>query len=127
MERNVVGWFEIPVQEMDRAKSFYEQVFDVKLESRQMGEDELMAVFPWEGEKYGASGALVRNTKDPIEPAGNSGLTIYFNTKDITAVIDRVTTNKGKIITSPTLIPGSNSKYATFLDTEGNRIGLYAE
>jgi hypothetical protein len=29
--RNPVGWFEIYVQDMDRAKSFYESVFQIQL------------------------------------------------------------------------------------------------
>lgn len=30
MEHNMVGWFEIPVTDMDRARKFYESVFDIK-------------------------------------------------------------------------------------------------
>ena len=33
MNHNVVGWFEIYVQDMPRAKAFYEAVFQVKLEN----------------------------------------------------------------------------------------------
>ena len=32
MSMNPVGWFEIYVQDMGRAKAFYEAVFDVTLE-----------------------------------------------------------------------------------------------
>lgn len=31
MNRNPVGWFEIYVQDMDRAKKFYEEVLRVEL------------------------------------------------------------------------------------------------
>ena len=31
-DRNPVGWFEIYVQDLDRAKSFYEKTFGVTLE-----------------------------------------------------------------------------------------------
>ena len=33
MNHNVVGWFEIYVQDMPRAKAFYEAVFQIKLEN----------------------------------------------------------------------------------------------
>lgn len=32
MKKNPVGWFEIYVQDMDRARKFYEAGFSVKLE-----------------------------------------------------------------------------------------------
>ncbi|MGZ3749502.1 MAG: VOC family protein, partial [Pseudobdellovibrionaceae bacterium] len=31
MKNNPVGWFEIYVQDLDRAKKFYESVFQLKL------------------------------------------------------------------------------------------------
>lgn len=37
MDFNMVGWFEIPVVDMDRAKTFYEAVFQVKIELQDFG------------------------------------------------------------------------------------------
>jgi predicted enzyme related to lactoylglutathione lyase len=37
MDKNVVGWFEIPTLDLDRAKKFYEKVLGLKLERRTMG------------------------------------------------------------------------------------------
>ncbi|WP_317192076.1 VOC family protein [Snuella sedimenti] len=31
MKHNMVGWFEIPVNDMERAKAFYEAVFQVEI------------------------------------------------------------------------------------------------
>ena len=31
MEHNMVGWFEIPVEDMERARKFYEEVFDISI------------------------------------------------------------------------------------------------
>jgi predicted enzyme related to lactoylglutathione lyase len=36
-KNNVVGWFEIPVKQMERAIQFYETVFDLKLTRHQIG------------------------------------------------------------------------------------------
>jgi hypothetical protein len=43
MERkyNMVGWFEIPATDMDRAIKFYEEVFQVKLTRAPMGDLEM--------------------------------------------------------------------------------------
>ena len=47
MERNVVGWFEIPVNDMERAAEFYEKVFGFKIELVDMG-DLKMGWFPYD-------------------------------------------------------------------------------
>tara|TARA_R110002050_G_scaffold100580_2_gene208241 strand:+ start:27469 stop:27597 length:129 start_codon:yes stop_codon:yes gene_type:complete len=31
MDNNMVGWFEIPVTNMNRAKKFYEEVFQISI------------------------------------------------------------------------------------------------
>ena len=60
MEHNAVGWFEIPVWEMPRAKKFYATVFDVTLQDADLGA-EFMAWFPYADGKPGAPGSLTRN------------------------------------------------------------------
>jgi len=58
MDKNVVGWFEIPVSDMDRAIRFYEQVSDLKLERHPMGPLD-MGWFPFTEAGIGAPGWLV--------------------------------------------------------------------
>ena len=58
MQNNAVGWFEIPVNNMERAIAFYEKVFEVKLDRNTMGEHD-MAWFPWVDGGYGSGGSLV--------------------------------------------------------------------
>ena len=58
-DMNPVGWFEIYVQDMARAKAFYEGVFDVQLIELD-GLDGEMWAFPMHAGRYGAAGALVR-------------------------------------------------------------------
>jgi len=60
LKHNIVGWFEIPVLDMDRAVRFYETVFEIKLDRRQLGPLE-MAWFPWVEGGMGSSGSLVRS------------------------------------------------------------------
>lgn len=58
MAQNPVGWFEIYVQDMKRAKTFYEAVFKAKLERLESpgGMELEMWAFPMNMESPGASG-----------------------------------------------------------------------
>lgn len=78
MTRNPVGWFEIYVDDMKRAKDFYETVFEKQLMDLEMPELEMWA-FPTQDDAPGASGSLVRAEGFP--PGANSTL-IYFTCDD---------------------------------------------
>ena len=58
---NPVGWFEIYVDDMERAKSFYETVFEITLEELgdPTGKGTEMWSFPSNMQSYGATGALI--------------------------------------------------------------------
>lgn len=73
MEHNPVGWFEIYVQDMDRARQFYESVFQLKLEKLDSPALEMLA-FPMHMEGTGASGALIRMPGVPL------AATVYSST-----------------------------------------------
>ena len=67
MAENAVRWFEIYVQDMARARRFYEHVFGVTLEK--IASDDLeMWSFQMSGDKPGAGGALVRMPGVPSAP-----------------------------------------------------------
>ena len=55
MSPNPVNWFEIPVNDIPRAKAFYESVFKVELTENEMGPNK-MAWFPMEMGRAGAAG-----------------------------------------------------------------------
>jgi predicted enzyme related to lactoylglutathione lyase len=57
-QHNVLGWFEVPVNDMERAIKFYEAVFQFKLSRNQMGPLD-MAWFPWVDGGIGSPGSLV--------------------------------------------------------------------
>ena len=59
---NPIGWFEIYVDDIERAKIFYQKIFDVSLEKLNDPTDSNteMWSFPSDFEKYGATGALVK-------------------------------------------------------------------
>lgn len=125
MEKNPVGWFEIPVSNMDRAIEFYEAVFNFKLQRHQMG-DEDMAWFPWVENGMGASGSLVYH-KGLYNPSAD-GVVIYFNTPsgDINKDLENIEKAGGKTIQPKTIITPEIGYLALFHDTEGNRLALHS-
>jgi predicted enzyme related to lactoylglutathione lyase len=52
---NMVVWFEIPTYDLERAKTFYEGVLDVRLDLQELGPLR-MAWFPTEGGGQGSAG-----------------------------------------------------------------------
>ncbi|MEJ2052126.1 MAG: VOC family protein [Calditrichota bacterium] len=118
---NPVNWFEIPVKDMNRAKSFYEQVFGFELSINQMGPIQ-MAWFPMIQDGAGATGTLVRG--EGYNPSHN-GTLIYFSVADIDAALKKVNKQGGKTLTPRTSI-GEYGFYALFEDCEGNRVALHS-
>jgi len=74
MAKNPVGWFEIYVDDMERAKKFYQDVLEVELQ-RLEGPDVEMWTFPMVQNSTGSAGSLVR--MDGFKAGGNSVL-VYF-------------------------------------------------
>ena len=120
MKVNPVAWFEIPAENLDRAKTFYESVFGYILTLNEMGPLK-MAFFPMTNEVYGAAGALVK--ADCFRPS-QEGALIYFSVTDIDATLAKVTAGGGKIIKPKTAI-GQYGFIGHFVDSEGNGIGLH--
>lgn len=118
---NPVGWFEIYVQDMNRAKKFYETVFETKLEK--LGPEDIeMWAFNMTQENYGASGALV---KMEGTPSGFAGTLVYFACDDCGREAGRVEKAGGKIF-KPKFSIGEYGFIALVHDTEGNMIGLHS-
>jgi len=120
MVSNPVGWFEIYVQDISRAKTFYESVFDLKLE-RLNSPLEIWG-FPMTNEGYGASGALVKI--DGVSSGGNSTL-VYFSCADCTITANRFTQYGGQVHREKMSI-GEYGFIALVVDTEGNMVGLHS-
>jgi uncharacterized protein len=125
MKPNPITWCEIYVQDMNRAKSFYESVFQVtleKLDSPNLDSPELeMWAFPMAMEAVGASGALVK--MDGVKSGGSSTIP-YFHCDEVAVELERVVTAGGKIHTPKESI-GEYGFMALIVDTEGNTIGLH--
>lgn len=121
MPRNPVGYFEIPVRDLDRATRFYGAVFGYTFE-RQTIDGHEMALFPSTEGAPGVSGALAKG--EPYVPA-KTGPILYFSTDDISATLTRANVNGGRTLYPVTEI-GANGFVAEFEDSEGNRIALHS-
>jgi predicted enzyme related to lactoylglutathione lyase len=58
IDRNAVGWFEIYVQDLKRAKAFYENTLEVTLERLESNPDIELWAFPVQRDNPGCAGAL---------------------------------------------------------------------
>jgi uncharacterized protein len=120
MKPNPIVWCEIYVQDMDRAKQFYESVFEMKLQRLESPDIDMWA-FPMAMEAVGASGALVKMAG--VESGGSSTIP-YFHCDEVAVELERVVTAGGKIHTPKASI-GQYGFMALVIDTEGNTIGLH--
>lgn len=121
---NPVGWFEIYVHDMPRAKAFYEAVFGqpvTPLPQQAEGGPEML-VFEMNNQGYGAAGALVR--MPGFEPSGN-GVLVYFACADCAVEVAKAKAAGGQVVKPKTSI-GPHGYIALVNDTEGNMIGLHS-
>jgi uncharacterized protein len=118
---NPVGWFEIYVQDMKRAKAFYEGVFGFKLE-KLPGPDFEYWTFPMEREGKGSAGALC---KYEGFPSGKNSVLVYFTCEDCGVEEGKVKKLGGRVEKTKQSI-GEYGFISLVYDTEGNMIGLHS-
>lgn len=129
MKRNPVGWFEIYVNDMDRARQFYETVLGVKLTELKSPDPGLnpdaslkMLTFPMEQDLPGCTGALA--SMEGGQPTGN-GVIIYFTCEDCAVEAKRAASAGGRIHKDKFAI-GEHGFIALVADPESNIIGLHS-
>lgn len=118
---NPVGWFDLNVANLDRAKKFYETVFSLKLTDAPI-EWGRQSFFPFNPESPNISGALVE--KADYVPGDNNTI-IYFETEDNIAEEQRIEKAGGKVV-QPKMSIGEFGFISIFIDSEGNTVGLHS-
>ena len=119
--KNFVSIIEIPIVDFSRAVAFYQTILDINIEEIDMGEDRL-GLFPNEEE----SGSVHLIHGSDYKPS-TAGTIIYLNAgDDLQIVADKIEANGGEILLPKTEIGPEMGFYALFLDTEGNKLGLYS-
>jgi predicted enzyme related to lactoylglutathione lyase len=121
MRNNPAIWFEIYVEDMDRAKAFYESVLQLNLE-RLNNPDIEMWGFPMSPSSVGAGGALV---KMPGFSAGGNSTIVYFSCDDCAVEEGRVKEFGGRVQKGKMSI-GEYGFISLVFDTEGNMFGLHS-
>ncbi|MCW8329062.1 VOC family protein [Photobacterium sp. SDRW27] len=124
MLNNPIGWFEIYVDNLMRAKCFYEAVLGVNLEHMDNPANPSIDMwgFPSNMEQYGATGALVKMERDS---ARRNSTIVYFSCEDCGIEESRVVTVGGNIQQSKKSI-GQYGFMSLVIDTEGNMFGLHS-
>lgn len=116
-----ICWFEIPTTDLDRATTFYEAAFAITLRRDSCG-GHPMALFPYAEPNPG--GALVAMPE--MAPRDN-GTLIYLNGgDDLSLVLKRIPAAGGKVVMEKTCIGEEIGHIALFIDSEGNRVGLFS-
>jgi predicted enzyme related to lactoylglutathione lyase len=125
MPSNPIVWFEIYVDDIQRAKTFYETVLQVELgrlaTPSEVSDIEMWA-FPSTQEGAGAAGTIC---KMPGFEAGKNSVLVYFGCEDCGVESGRVEAAGGKVHT-PKMAIGEYGFIAHAYDTEGNMIGFHS-
>lgn len=119
----VFSWVEIPVKDIERAAKFYGQLLGREVTITDVP-PRRMATLYFEPNEVG--GSLLQSPG--VEP-GNQGAHVYLNAgrgSDLEVMIERVKSLGAEIIIPATPM-GSDGRFATFKDTEGNTLSLFAE
>ena len=123
--KNPVVWFEIYVNDMQRAKKFYEKVLDTKLTELPNPTDDgaEMFAFPMDMKSENrASGSLV---KMEGFGAGHNSTIVYFMSEDCAIEEAKVISAGGSVFKSKMSI-GEYGAMVLAIDTEGNMIGFHS-
>ncbi|NQX98666.1 MAG: VOC family protein [Flavobacteriales bacterium] len=122
--KNAINWFEIPVNNYERAKKFYSEVMAVEIIDHHMDEKNIKyGVFPYDMENNGTGGAIMQ--MEGMKPSMD-GSTLYLNGgDDLNVPLSRVEAAGGTVI-MPKMDIKENGFIAQFTDTEGNRVALHS-
>ena len=124
MKFNPVGWFEIAVDDMERAMKFYEAMLGYKLNLQPEIEGTLMAWFPMERGLEGATGSLVKH--EMYKPS-STGSVVYFSSPsgDLANELTKAEEAGATVLVAKKGI-GENGFIAMLKDSEGNTIALHS-
>jgi uncharacterized protein len=115
---NKLTHFAIHIDEIERAKNFYEGVFDWGFHS--YGQADFLLIKADKSDNGELIGALQSRKFSPL-PDKVIGLECSIGVENIDEIIEKVKNNAGQILMPKTAIPYVGY-IAKFLDTEGNLI-----
>ena len=120
-KQNLFAWVEIPVQNFPRAKRFYESLLELPIHESKIGE--VLHGF-WGHTENSVGGAIVQCGGE----SSKVGPLVYFDGgNDLNDYLNKVESLGGKVILPKKCIAKEIGYYATFSDTEGNRLALWSK
>lgn len=125
MKKNPVVHFEMPYENHERLMKFYNQTFgwDMQKLGSEMGDYVLAATAETDENQMvktpgTINGGFFKNTPEiPPYPS------VVISVDDIKEAIKNILAAGGKVLGEPVEIPGIG-QYASFIDTEGNRVSV---
>ena len=118
---NAINWFEIPVDDFDRACRFYSEILSRELHTENMMGAQ-MGFLSFGPDSVG--GAIIKF--EGFVPS-DKGTLVYLNGgEDLTSVLNKVEVAGGKVIQPKTKISDEIGFMARFKDTEGNVVALHS-
>jgi predicted enzyme related to lactoylglutathione lyase len=120
---NAINWFEIPVSDFDRAKKFYESIFDYQIPDSLMGPTR-MGFFLYDFKSGKIGGAICHG--NGYTPSQQGSLIYLTADPDLQIILGRIESAGGKILQPKTQVTPEIGNIAIFLDSEGNRVALHS-
>lgn len=125
-KRNPIVHFEIPADDPERAKKFYEEIFGWKITQFEYPGEPYWSVITTEVDEKthmaktpGAiNGGMMKRKEGQV-------VTNYINVDDIDAVMKKITSHGGEVLMPKTEIAPGMGWVAMFRDSEGNIMGLH--
>jgi predicted enzyme related to lactoylglutathione lyase len=118
---HALNWFEIPVTDFSRAKSFYETVLGITIEPMVMGP---VTMGMLSGDPTAVGGAIVQGEGGA---PSTTGTIVYLNGgDDLAPMLSRVAQAGGSVVVPKTEIGNDFGFFAHFMDSEGNKVGLHS-
>ena len=115
---NHVRHFAVHADQVERARSFYENVFGWRFEP--WGPPNFYLIHTGDADDRGLQGAL-QERQQPLEGSGMRGYECTIGVGDLDAVLALVSRFGGTVVSQPFTIEGVG-RLAFFHDTEGNRV-----
>lgn len=128
--RNAICWFEIYVDDIERAKKFYSAVLGVLFQDVPAPTDSgefKMSFFPSDPDpsQMGVGGALIEMAGARSGECHSTTTIVYFPCIDCSVEEGRVEAAGGKVH-KPKFSIGEHGFCSICVDTEGNTFGLYS-
>jgi uncharacterized protein len=139
VSNRIICWFEIPATDFHRAIDFYTNVLQLKIEETSFN-DIPHGIIKSGSKNDQVNGAIMESKSLPLNP---TGAVLFFNVNGkLDETIAKIPLFGGKILKEKTLIKnkekdglslipktlidGKEGYFCYFSDSEGNKMGLYA-